>query len=87
MPEESLHLVTWFRRMFVNKDTFWKVTDKTIHLNEEKNASIRTVSELARHCCAREPYRRQDMDHVVNVLSSLVKLWKPAQPVSDDIWH
>ncbi|KAK8604226.1 hypothetical protein V6N13_099175 [Hibiscus sabdariffa] len=47
---------------------------------------IRTVSELACHCRAREPYRRPDMDHVINVLSSLVKLWKPAQPVSDDIY-
>ncbi|KAE8661490.1 putative receptor protein kinase TMK1 [Hibiscus syriacus] len=84
--EESLHLVTWFRRMYVNKDTFLKVIDKTIHLDEEKLASIRTVSELACHCCAREPNRRPDMNHVVNLLSSLVELWKPEQPDSGDIY-
>ncbi|KAK8537372.1 hypothetical protein V6N13_042301 [Hibiscus sabdariffa] len=85
-PEESLHLVTWFRRTYVNKDTFRKVIDKTIQLDEEKLASIRTVSELACHCCAREPNRRPDMSHAVNVLSSLVELWKPAQPDSDDMY-
>ncbi|XP_021292730.1 receptor-like kinase TMK3 [Herrania umbratica] len=85
-PEESLHLVTWFRRMHTNKDTFRKAIDKTIQLDEETLASISTVSELAGHCCAREPYQRPDMSHVVNVLSSLAELWKPAEPDSDDIY-
>ncbi|XVE85579.1 hypothetical protein DITRI_Ditri17bG0101800 [Diplodiscus trichospermus] len=85
-PEESLHLVTWFRRMHVNKDTFRKAIDKTIQLDEETLASISTVSELAGHCCAREPYQRPDMSHVVNVLSSLAELWKPAEPDSDEIY-
>ncbi|XVF03000.1 hypothetical protein REPUB_Repub04eG0223000 [Reevesia pubescens] len=85
-PEESLHLVTWFRRMSINKDTFRKVIDKTIQLDEETLASISTISELAGHCCAREPYQRPDMSHVVNVLSSLAELWKPAEPDSDDIY-
>ncbi|XP_022734003.1 receptor protein kinase TMK1-like [Durio zibethinus] len=85
-PEESLHLVTWFRRMYVNKDTFEKAIDETIQLDEETLASISTVSELAGHCCAREPHQRPDMSHVVNVLSSLAELWKPAEADSDDIY-
>lgn len=85
-PEESMHLVTWFRRMHLNKDTFHKAIDPTIDLNEETLASISTVAELAGHCCAREPYQRPDMGHVVNVLSSLVELWKPSEPSSDDIY-
>ncbi|XWS64050.1 hypothetical protein CRYUN_Cryun06bG0153700 [Craigia yunnanensis] len=85
-PEESLHLVTWFRRMYINKDTFRKAIDETIQLDKETLASISTVSELAGHCCARDPYQRPDMSHVVNVLSSLAELWKPAEPNSDDIY-
>ncbi|KAG6743277.1 hypothetical protein POTOM_054229 [Populus tomentosa] len=85
-PEESLHLVTWFRRMHLNKDTFRKAIDPTIDLNEETLASISTVAELAGHCCAREPYQRPDMGHTVNVLSSLVELWKPTDQSSEDIY-
>lgn len=85
-PEESLHLVTWFRRIHINKDTFFKCIDPTIELDEETLASISTVAELAGHCTAREPYQRPDMGHVVNVLSSLVELWKPAEPDSDDMY-
>nr|GMC62454.1 receptor protein kinase TMK1-like [Ipomoea batatas] len=86
-PEESMHLVTWFRRMHLNKDTFHKAIDPTIDLNEETLASISTVAELAGHCCAREPYQRPDMGHVVNVLSSLVELWRPSeQSSSEDIY-
>lgn len=84
--EDSVHLVTWFRRMHINKDTFRKAIDRTIDLDEETLASISTVGELAGHCCAREPYQRPDMGHVVNVLSSLAELWKPAEPDSDDIY-
>ncbi|KAE8690931.1 putative receptor protein kinase TMK1 [Hibiscus syriacus] len=85
-PEESMHLVTWFRRMSLNKDTFRKAIDVTIELDEETVSSVSTVSELAGHCCAREPYQRPDMSHVVNVLSSLAELWKPSEPDSDDIY-
>ena len=85
-PEESLHLVTWFRRMYLNKDTFRKAIDPSIDLNEETLASISTVAELAGHCCAREPYQRPDMGHTVNVLSSLVELWKPTDQSSEDIY-
>lgn len=85
-PEESMHLVTWFRRMYLNKDTFRKAIDPTLDLTEETLASIHTTAELAGHCCAREPYQRPDMGHAVNVLSSLVELWKPSEPTSDDIY-
>ncbi|KAJ0988433.1 hypothetical protein J5N97_006789 [Dioscorea zingiberensis] len=83
-PEESVHLVTWFRRMQLNKDTFKKAIDPTIDLDEETLATVSTVSELAGHCCAREPYQRPDMGHAVNVLSSLAELWKPSDPDSED---
>ncbi|XP_072972790.1 receptor protein kinase TMK1-like [Typha angustifolia] len=78
--EESMHLVTWFRRMQLNKDNFRKAIDPTIDLDEETFANISTVAELAGHCCAREPYQRPDMGHAVNVLSSLAELWKPSDP-------
>lgn len=85
-PEESVHLVTWFRRMHINKEMFRKAIDPTIDLNEETVASISMVAELAGHCCAREPYQRPDMGHAVNVLSSLVELWKPTEINPDDIY-
>ncbi|MQL84855.1 hypothetical protein Taro_017352 [Colocasia esculenta] len=84
LPEESVHLVTWFRRMQLNKDAFRKAIDPTIDLDEETLASISTVSELAGHCCAREPHQRPDMGHAVNVLSSLAELWKPTDPESEE---
>ncbi|KAJ6689511.1 hypothetical protein OIU85_005877 [Salix viminalis] len=58
----------------------------TINLDEETLGSISTVAELAGHCTAREPYQRPDMGHVVNVLSSLIEIWKPAEPDSDDMY-
>lgn len=89
-PEESMHLVTWFRRVYLNKDnkdTFRKAIDPAIDLKEETlAASISKVAELACHCCAREPYQRPDMGHAVNVLSSLVELWKPSDQGPDDIY-
>ena len=89
-PEESVHLVTWFRRMQLNKDekTFHKsIIDPALNVDsddEETLASIGTVAELAGHCCAREPHQRPDMGHAVNVLASLAELWKPADPDSED---
>ncbi|KAG9156234.1 hypothetical protein Leryth_022121 [Lithospermum erythrorhizon] len=85
-PEESMHLVTWFRRMHLKKETFSKTIDQALNLDEETFASISTVAELAGHCSAREPYQRPDMGHAVNVLSSLVELWKPSEQTSDDIY-
>ncbi|XP_038874365.1 receptor protein kinase TMK1-like [Benincasa hispida] len=83
-PEESLHLVSWFRRMHINKDTFSKAIDPSIDVDEETFSSINTVADLAGHCCAREPYQRPDMSHAVNVLSSLVDVWKPTEPDSEE---
>ncbi|KAK4745557.1 hypothetical protein SAY87_011869 [Trapa incisa] len=85
-PEDSVHLVTWFRRMNLNKETFRKAIDPDIDMDEETLGSISTVGELAGHCCAREPYQRPDMGHAVNVLSSLVELWKPSEPDAEDIY-
>ncbi|XP_074284725.1 receptor protein kinase TMK1-like [Silene latifolia] len=85
-PEESMHLVTWFKRMHLNKETFRKAIDPTIDLDEETLASVSTVAELAGHCCAREPYQRPDMGHIVNVLSSLVEQWKPDDSSFDDCY-
>lgn len=87
-PEESVHLVQWFRKMHANKEKFSKAIDPCIypHLDAEGLASLTTVAELAGHCCAREPYQRPDMSHVVNVLSSLAELWKPSEPDPDDIY-
>ncbi|CAO2826011.1 unnamed protein product [Amaranthus hypochondriacus] len=85
-PEDSVHLVTWFRRVSINKDAFLKAIDPTIDLDEETLASVSTVAELAGHCCAREPNQRPDMGHVVNVLSSLVDVWKPSEDNSEDLF-
>nr|UKD60041.1 receptor kinase TMK1-like protein [Centaurium erythraea] len=85
-PEDSVHLVPWFRRMQMNKETFQKAIDPAIDLSEETLASISTVAELAGHCCAREPHQRPDMSHAVNVLSSLAELWKPVETDPDDIY-
>ncbi|KAL8157650.1 receptor protein kinase TMK1-like [Apium graveolens] len=84
--EDSVHLVPWFRRMQLNKETFRKAIDPTIDLDEEALVSISTIAELAGHCCAREPHQRPDMNHAVNVLSSLAELWKPSEPDPDDIY-
>ncbi|TKY69208.1 Receptor protein kinase TMK1 [Spatholobus suberectus] len=85
-PEENIHLVTWFRRMLLNKDSFGKLIDPTMDVDEEAFTSFRTVAELAGHCCAREPYQRPDMSHVVNVLAPLVEIWKPSEADDDDIY-
>ncbi|GKC88379.1 receptor protein kinase TMK1-like protein [Tanacetum coccineum] len=84
--EDSVHLVPWFRRMHINKETFRKAIDQTIDVDhdEEALASVSTVAELAGHCCAREPHQRPDMSHAVNVLSSLAELWKPSEPTDPD---
>ncbi|KAI3719869.1 hypothetical protein L6452_20774 [Arctium lappa] len=85
-PDESVHLVQWFRKMHINKDTFRKAIDPALDLDEEALASVAKVAELAGHCCAREPYQRPDMSHAVNVLSSLAELWKPSELDPDEIY-
>ncbi|KAL0446699.1 UNVERIFIED_CONTAM: Receptor protein kinase TMK1 [Sesamum latifolium] len=84
LPEESQHLVPWFRRTLINKDAFPKAIDPAIDLNKETLASLSTVAELAGHCTAREPFQRPDMGHAVNVLSSLAELWKPSEPADPE---
>ncbi|KAK6122440.1 hypothetical protein DH2020_043831 [Rehmannia glutinosa] len=84
LPDDQQHLVPWFRRMLINKDTFRKAIDPTLDLDEETLATVSTVAELAGHCTAREPYQRPDMGHAVNVLSSLAELWKPSEPADPD---
>lgn len=81
--EEEFHLVAWFRRMFINRDTFIKAIDKTIEINQETLGSINKVAELANHCSAREPQQRPDMSHVVSVLVSLFDQWKPDEHSED----
>ena len=85
-PEENFHLVTWFRRMLLDKDSFQIIIDPTIDVDEETLCSISIVAELAGHCCAREPHQRPDMSHIVNVLSPLVEVWKPTEPDVDEIY-
>ncbi|EEF41765.1 Protein kinase APK1A, chloroplast precursor, putative [Ricinus communis] len=77
MPDERAHLVTWFRRVLINKENIPKAIDQTLDPDEETLASIYRVAELAGHCTASEPYQRPDMGHAVNVLGPLVEQWRP----------
>ncbi|KAL9666051.1 hypothetical protein QQ045_000373 [Rhodiola kirilowii] len=72
-PEEMTHLVTWFRKVLISKDVLSKVIDPTLQPDEETYASICKVAELAGHCTVREPNKRPDMGHAVNVLGPLVE--------------
>ncbi|WJX16763.1 hypothetical protein P8452_06752 [Trifolium repens] len=85
-PEENIHLVTWFRRMLLSKNSFEKIIDPTMDIDEEGLKNFKTIAELASNCCAREPHQRPDMGHVVNVLAPLVEIWKPAEPDADDMY-
>ncbi|XP_059301055.1 receptor-like kinase TMK4 [Lycium ferocissimum] len=84
MPDESSHLVTWFRRVLINKDNLRKAIDSTLDPDDETYESISKVAELAGHCTAREPLQRPDMGHAVNVLGPLVEQWKPTTQEDDD---
>lgn len=83
-PEESMHLVTWFRRLIGNKEALFQAVDSVLQVTEESTQSICIVAELAGHCTAREPYQRPDMSHAVNVLSPLVEQWKPTDVDGED---
>ncbi|KFK45034.1 hypothetical protein AALP_AA1G335600 [Arabis alpina] len=89
-PEDSVHLVTWFRRVAASKDkdenAFKNAIDPNITLDKDTLSSVEKVWELAGHCCAREPYQRPDMAHIVNVLSSLTVQWKPTESDPDDLY-
>ncbi|KAE9607504.1 putative protein kinase RLK-Pelle-LRR-IX family [Lupinus albus] len=85
--EENFHLVSWFCRMLLNKDSFVTIIDPTIDIDDEETlATISTVADLAGHCCSREPYQRPDMSHAVSVLSPIVEIWKPTEADVDDIF-
>lgn len=83
-PEESMHLVSWFRRMNSDKESLMKGIDRYLEVTDETFESICTVAELAGHCTAREPFQRPDMGHAVNVLAPLVEKWKPRDLDNDD---
>ncbi|WJX10381.1 hypothetical protein P8452_01115 [Trifolium repens] len=85
-PEENIHLVAWFRRMLLNKDSFDKVIDPAMNINDEGLKSFWTIAGLASQCCAREPHQRPNMGHIVNVLAPLVEIWKPAELDADDMY-
>ena len=79
LPEEKIHLVSWFRRAIPNPESIRTAMDPTLlQPDEETFISICKVAELAGHCTAREPYQRPDMSHAVNVLSHLLDEWKPS---------
>lgn len=84
MPDERSHLVTWFRRVLINKESLRKAIDSTLDPDDETYESISKVAELAGHCTAREPFQRPDMGHAVNVLGPLVEQWKPTTSEDDD---
>nr|GMD90916.1 receptor-like kinase TMK4 [Ipomoea batatas]GME10380.1 receptor-like kinase TMK4 [Ipomoea batatas] len=84
MPDERSHLVTWFRRVLINKDNLRKAIDPNLDPDDETYESIFKVAELAGHCTAREPLQRPEMGHAVNVLGPLVEQWKPSRPEEDE---
>lgn len=84
MPDDRSHLVTWFRRVLVNKDSLRKSIDHILDPDDETYESICKAAELAGHCTAREPYQRPDMGHAVNILGPLVEQWKPSKPEEED---
>lgn len=86
MPDERSHLVTWFRRILINKDNLQKSIDPVLDPNDETYESICRVAELAGHCTAREPHQRPDMGHAVNVLGPLVEQWKPSCHEDEDTY-
>ncbi|KZV28216.1 hypothetical protein F511_20882 [Dorcoceras hygrometricum] len=84
MPDDRSHLVTWFRRVLINKDNLRNSMDPTLDPDDETYESICKVAELAGHCTAREPYQRPDMGHAVNILGPLVEQWKPSKPDEEE---
>ncbi|KNA14906.1 hypothetical protein SOVF_103090 [Spinacia oleracea] len=84
MPDERSHLVTWFRRILINKDNIRKSIDPILDPDGETFESISRVAELAGHCTAREPHQRPDMGHAVNVLGPMVEEWKPSCQEEED---
>ncbi|RZC68599.1 hypothetical protein C5167_031837 [Papaver somniferum] len=86
LPDEQSHLVTWFRRVLINKDSVRKHIDPTLDPDDETYGNILTVAELAGHCTARDPSQRPEMGHAVNVLGPLVEQWKPTRDEEEDAY-
>ncbi|KAL2469461.1 Leucine-rich repeat protein kinase family protein [Abeliophyllum distichum] len=84
MPDERSHLVTWFRRVLIHKDSLHKAIDPILDPDDETYESLCKVAELAGHCTAREPFQRPDMGHAVNVLGPLVEQWKPSRQEEEE---
>ncbi|XP_073046693.1 receptor-like kinase TMK4 [Primulina eburnea] len=84
MPDDRSHLVTWFRRVLINKDNLRKSIDPILEPDDETYDSICKAAELAGHCTAREPYQRPDMGHAVNILGPLVEQWRPSKPEEEE---
>ncbi|KAL8162893.1 hypothetical protein V2J09_014382 [Rumex salicifolius] len=84
MPEERCHLVTWFRRILINKENIRKAIDDALDPDDETYESILKVAELAGHCTARDPHQRPDMGHSVNVLGPLVEQWRPTRQEEEE---
>ncbi|KAM7484729.1 hypothetical protein LguiA_000738 [Lonicera macranthoides] len=82
--EDGVHLVPWFQKMRTTKELFAKAIDPTLdNLNDEETfVSIEKITELAGHCCSRDPNQRPDMAYVVNKLSSQADRWEPSNPDS-----
>ncbi|CAA2989994.1 receptor-like kinase TMK4 [Olea europaea subsp. europaea] len=77
LPDDQIHLVTWFRKLIQNKDSISASLDPTLQPDEETFSSIWKVAELAGYCTGREAQQRPHMSHVVNALSPLVDHWRP----------
>ncbi|CAI0555891.1 unnamed protein product [Linum tenue] len=85
LPDERSHLVTWFRRLMINKESIPKAIDEALNPDDEETlGSILKVAELAGHCTAREPQQRPDMGHAVNILGPLVEQWKPSSQEEEE---
>ncbi|GAA0140069.1 hypothetical protein LIER_01492 [Lithospermum erythrorhizon] len=84
LPDERSHLVSWFRRVLINKDNIRKSIDPTLDPDDDTYGYICKVTELAGHCTAREPSQRPDMGHAVNVLGPLVEQWKPSNQEEEE---
>ncbi|XP_051142767.1 receptor-like kinase TMK4 [Andrographis paniculata] len=80
LPDEQIHLVTWFRSLLQDKDAVRDAMDPVLleEMDAEMFQNIWKVVELAGYCTAREANQRPDMSHSVNMLSSLVDIWKPS---------
>ncbi|KAJ3687830.1 hypothetical protein LUZ61_016994 [Rhynchospora tenuis] len=83
--EETRYLASWFTQIRSDKEKLREAIDPSLDTSDEETfASICTVTELAGHCAAREPYQRPDMSHAVTVLVPLVEKWKPAKDESEE---